>query len=70
MLRTLCRSGHTFKYNPSSLAQRRLAHNPADDPLFKSVVDDPPNLVRAGRRHGAGLIILGTPKKQRILAIS
>jgi hypothetical protein len=25
-----------------------------------SIVDNPPNLVRAGKKHGPGLIILGT----------
>ncbi|EDN98319.1 hypothetical protein SS1G_13177 [Sclerotinia sclerotiorum 1980 UF-70] len=30
----------------------------ADDPNFTSIVDNPPNLVRTGRRHGPGLIIL------------
>ncbi|KAI1499980.1 SURF1-domain-containing protein [Biscogniauxia marginata] len=32
--------------------------NPADDPTFTSILDNPPELVRAGRRHGPGLIIL------------
>jgi hypothetical protein len=32
----------------------------ADDPGFSSIVDNPPQLVRAGRKHGPGLIILGT----------
>ncbi|KAG9228699.1 COX1 assembly protein-like protein Shy1 [Amylocarpus encephaloides] len=31
---------------------------PADDPNFMSVVDNPPQLVRTGRRHGPGLIVL------------
>ena len=39
--------------------QKRFASNPADGPDFVSVVDNPPTLVRAGRRHGPGLIILG-----------
>jgi len=34
------------------------ARQPADDPNFMSIVDNPPNLVRTGRRHGPGLIIL------------
>lgn len=38
---------------------RRFAHNPADDASFLSIVDNPPNLVRKGRRHGPGLIVLG-----------
>ncbi|KAI1632336.1 SURF1 family protein [Biscogniauxia mediterranea] len=32
--------------------------NPADDPTFTSILDNPPELVRAGRRHGPGLIVL------------
>ena len=38
----------------------RLAHSPADDPDFLSIVDNPPVLVKSGRRHGPGLIILGS----------
>ncbi|EON67721.1 hypothetical protein W97_06864 [Coniosporium apollinis CBS 100218] len=38
--------------------QRRHAHNPADDPSFHSIVDSPPQLIKSGRRHGPGLIIL------------
>ncbi|KAH0543767.1 hypothetical protein FGG08_001949 [Glutinoglossum americanum] len=38
--------------------QNRFSHSPADDPNFSSIVDNPPTLVRAGRRHGRGLIIL------------
>jgi len=41
--------------------QRRFAHIPAEDPNFFSIVDNPPNIVKSGRRHGPGLIILGTP---------
>ncbi|KIN07672.1 hypothetical protein OIDMADRAFT_37093 [Oidiodendron maius Zn] len=36
----------------------RRARQAADDPDFLSIVDHPPNLVRTGKRHGAGLIIL------------
>jgi len=32
----------------------------ADDPSFRSILDNPPELVRTGQRHGPGLIILGT----------
>jgi hypothetical protein len=39
---------------------RRAKAEPADDPNFMSIVDNPPNLVRAGKRHGPGLIVLGT----------
>jgi surfeit locus 1 family protein len=31
----------------------------ADTPEFVSIADAPPKLVRAGKRHGPGLIILG-----------
>ncbi|KAB8290512.1 hypothetical protein EYC80_010941 [Monilinia laxa] len=34
------------------------SRQPADDPNFTSIIDNPPNLVRTGRRHGPGLIIL------------
>ena len=37
----------------------RRAAQPADDPNFMSIVDNPPTLVRAGKRHGPGLIVLG-----------
>ncbi|KAM0798281.1 SURF1 family-domain-containing protein [Usnea florida] len=42
---------------PSSL-QRRYAHNPADDPCFQSIVDNPAVLVKSGRKHGPGLLVL------------
>jgi surfeit locus 1 family protein len=42
-----------------SQSTRRSKAEPADDPNFMSIVDNPPNLVRAGRRHGPGLIVLG-----------
>ncbi|KAK0264075.1 surf-like protein [Friedmanniomyces endolithicus] len=39
--------------------QRRHQTQPADDPAFKSIVDNPPILMRTGRRHNkVGLIIL------------
>lgn len=44
---------------PSPPIQRRFAHIPAEDPNFTSIVDNPPNLVKTGNRHGPGLIILG-----------
>ncbi|KAI0545864.1 SURF1 family-domain-containing protein [Xylaria curta] len=34
------------------------ARQPGDDPTFTSILDNPPDLVRTGRRHGPGLIIL------------
>ncbi|KAH7333452.1 COX1 assembly protein-like protein Shy1 [Rhexocercosporidium sp. MPI-PUGE-AT-0058] len=36
----------------------RAKAQPADNPDFMSIVDNPPNLVRSGKRHGPGLIIL------------
>ncbi|EDN03323.1 conserved hypothetical protein [Histoplasma mississippiense (nom. inval.)] len=38
--------------------QVRFAHQPADDPSWMSVVDNPSKLVKTGKRHGPGLIIL------------
>ncbi|KXX80900.1 Cytochrome oxidase assembly protein shy1 [Madurella mycetomatis] len=51
---------------PPSLPQRgqpfsstpRRPRQAADDPGFTSIVDNPPDLVRTGRKHGPGLIIL------------
>ncbi|KAL2023514.1 hypothetical protein VTK56DRAFT_2122 [Thermocarpiscus australiensis] len=43
---------------PFSSAPPRRAKQAADDPDFTSIVDNPPELVRTGRRHGPGLIIL------------
>ena len=39
---------------------RRLVHNAADDPNFVSIVDNPQRLVRSGKKHGSGLILLGS----------
>ncbi|KAK3330932.1 SURF1 family-domain-containing protein [Apodospora peruviana] len=36
----------------------RIDRQPGDNPSFTSVLDNPPELVRTGRRHGPGLIIL------------
>jgi surfeit locus 1 family protein len=66
-LRGSCRAHRTIPASPPSSAPRRpfsqsaRCHDklqPADDPNFTSILDNPPNLVRAGRRHGPGLIIL------------
>merc|ERR1712093_443432 len=43
---------HISQSTPRAKAQ------PADNPDFMSIVDNPPNLVRSGKRHGPGLIIL------------
>ncbi|KAI1748817.1 SURF1 family-domain-containing protein [Xylaria castorea] len=39
-------------------SSRNEARQPGDDPNFTSILDHPPELVRTGRRHGPGLIIL------------
>jgi surfeit locus 1 family protein len=43
---------------PISSTPRR-PRQAADDPGFTSILDNPPELVRTGRKHGPGLIILG-----------
>ncbi|KAK4102149.1 SURF1-domain-containing protein [Parathielavia hyrcaniae] len=43
---------------PISNTPRRPKKQAADDPGFTSILDNPPELVRTGRRHGPGLIIL------------
>ncbi|KAL8413629.1 hypothetical protein RB594_005043 [Gaeumannomyces avenae] len=42
----------------SSSRARSEQRQPADDPNWTSAIDNPPELVRSGRRHGPGLIIL------------
>lgn len=42
-----------------SQSRPRCEKQAGDDPNFMSIVDNPPNLVRTGRKHGPGLIILG-----------
>ncbi|RDW63838.1 hypothetical protein BP5796_10340 [Coleophoma crateriformis] len=42
----------------ASARRSRPAPQPADDPNFMSIVDNPATLVRTGRKHGPGLIIL------------
>ncbi|KAI9674998.1 MAG: surf-like protein [Caeruleum heppii] len=41
-----------------SAQPRRLLQTPANDPNFTSLVDEPTKLIRSGRRHGYGIIIL------------
>ncbi|KAI2472314.1 SURF1-domain-containing protein [Annulohypoxylon bovei var. microspora] len=43
---------------PFTHSTRGGARPPAEDPGFTSILDNPPELVRAGRRHGPGLIVL------------
>lgn len=54
---------------PFSSSPRRPRQQPADDPGFSSIVDNPPELVRTGNRHGWGLMVLGatchTPQRIR-----
>ncbi|KAK0656466.1 SURF1 family-domain-containing protein [Cercophora newfieldiana] len=42
---------------PFSTSPRR-PRQPADDPGFHSIVDNPPELVRTGKKHGWGLMVL------------
>ncbi|KAK4992996.1 surf-like protein [Elasticomyces elasticus] len=39
-------------------SQRRLYASPADNADFQSIVDQPAQLVRSGKQHGYGLIVL------------
>ncbi|OTA56843.1 SURF1-domain-containing protein [Hypoxylon sp. EC38] len=43
---------------PFTHSTPRSQRPPAEDPAFTSILDNPPELVRTGRRHGPGLIIL------------
>lgn len=44
---------------PTATPRRHYANSPADDPNFTSILDQPPQLIRSGRkRHGPGLIVL------------
>ncbi|KAI1092915.1 SURF1-domain-containing protein [Rostrohypoxylon terebratum] len=55
---------NTTLRSPSSLRRpfthstKRPSRPPAEDPAFTSILDNPPELVRTGQRHGPGLIIL------------
>lgn len=42
------------------LPHSRLLYNSANDPNFSSLVDNAPDIVRSGKRHGPGIIILGS----------
>lgn len=62
-LRTLLESTPAAPPRPrrpfSRSARRADRPQPADDPGFHSILDNPPHLVRAGgRRHGPGLAVL------------
>ncbi|KAH8907930.1 SURF1-domain-containing protein [Coniochaeta sp. PMI_546] len=43
---------------PISSTPHRPVKQAADDPSFTSILDNPPELIRTGRRHGYGLIVL------------
>ncbi|OTA98443.1 hypothetical protein M426DRAFT_325981 [Hypoxylon sp. CI-4A] len=47
-----------FLRRPFTQTTRHLNRPPAEDPSFTSILDNPPELVRTGRRHGPGLIVL------------
>ncbi|KAL8772038.1 MAG: hypothetical protein Q9209_002704 [Squamulea sp. 1 TL-2023] len=49
-----------------SLYIRRFAHNPAEEANFTSIVDNSPDLVKSGRRHGPGIIILGNSARSLV----
>lgn len=53
----------------SRTAIRRNGPQPIDDPSFKSLLDNPPVLVRVGgnKRHGPGLIVLGKSFAQPVI---
>lgn len=66
-LRSLtCHTSTKPSASPNTTARRLFSRTsrasegrqPADDPNFHSILDNPPTLVRTGRRHGPGLIIL------------
>ncbi|KAI4238095.1 MAG: hypothetical protein LQ349_001333 [Xanthoria aureola] len=44
--------------NWAVFGSRRFAHSPADGADFTSIVDNSPDLVKSGKRHGPGIIIL------------
>ena len=55
------------RYGVQFFLHRHYGHNPADDPLFSSTVDNPPQLVKTGQKHGPGLIILsGSPIQHKL----
>ena len=49
------------KYEAQQFQVRFFNGQMGDDPRWLSVVDHPAQIVRTGRKHGPGLIILGMP---------
>lgn len=54
------RNPTTFDSRSLNFIQRRFARAPAEEPDFVSIVDAPAQLIRQRRRHGPGLIVLGS----------
>ncbi|KAG8415342.1 surf-like protein [Metarhizium acridum] len=54
--RPLTRPVHRSR--PFTTTPRRADKQAADDPGFTSILDAPPQIVRAGKRHGPGIILL------------
>ncbi|QPH17650.1 hypothetical protein C2857_002521 [Epichloe festucae Fl1] len=57
---TPSRPRHFTTTTTTTTTPRRQAdkQQPADDPNFQSILDAPPKIVRAGRRHGPGILLL------------
>ncbi|KAK7914604.1 hypothetical protein PG985_012307 [Apiospora marii] len=61
VLRNKLTTSHSPLHRPRYFSQtpRGRAQQPAEDPNFSSILDNPPQLVRTGgRKHGLGLIVL------------
>jgi len=58
----VCTSCMRQQIKPSNIfrqQRRKQSSQPGDDPLFRSIVDNPPQLIRAGKKHNKiGLFIL------------
>lgn len=55
----LLRNARYPRCKQGSIYPKRYAHGPAEAPDLMSIVDNPPEYVRVGKRHGPGIIILG-----------
>ncbi|KAK4555228.1 surf-like protein [Recurvomyces mirabilis] len=50
-----------LQFRPNQRRHQSTHQQPADDPTFKSIVDNPPTLVRSGRKHNRyGLALLAS----------
>jgi hypothetical protein len=54
-----CKYHHVKGISGPTQPQKRFRSTQVENTEFNSIVDNPPTLVRTGRRHGPGLIILG-----------